>query len=94
MNWIDLQIDLETAGLPPDGALLSIGAVFFDLDHFRLFAKLVNCQLRNYGPQPSAERAFTRIICKLAFLIAFGINPKTVKLSPDRACKVFGVFII
>jgi len=31
-TWTDLQIDLETAGLPPDGAVMSIGAVFFDLD--------------------------------------------------------------
>ena len=27
----DLMIDTETMGMPPDGALLSIGAVFFDL---------------------------------------------------------------
>lgn len=27
----DLMIDLETMGLPPDGALISIGAVFFDI---------------------------------------------------------------
>jgi DNA polymerase III epsilon subunit-like protein len=31
MKYIDLMIDTETMGLPPDGALLSIGAVFFDL---------------------------------------------------------------
>jgi hypothetical protein len=30
-QWFDLMIDTETAGLPPDGALLSIGACFFDL---------------------------------------------------------------
>lgn len=29
--FFDLMIDTETMGLPPDGALLSIGAVFFDL---------------------------------------------------------------
>lgn len=29
--WTDLMIDEETAGLPPTGALLSIGACFFDL---------------------------------------------------------------
>lgn len=29
--FFDLMIDTETAGLPPTGALLSIGAVFFDL---------------------------------------------------------------
>lgn len=27
----DLMLDTETMGMPPDGALLSIGAVFFDL---------------------------------------------------------------
>jgi hypothetical protein len=31
MKYEDLMIDEETMGLPPDGALLSIGAVFFDL---------------------------------------------------------------
>ncbi|WP_315127331.1 3'-5' exonuclease [Comamonas antarctica] len=30
-QFFDLMIDTETAGLPPCGALLSIGAVFFDL---------------------------------------------------------------
>lgn len=30
-QFFDLMIDIETAGLPPTGALLSIGAVFFDL---------------------------------------------------------------
>lgn len=30
-KYFDLMIDLETAGLPPNGALMSIGAVFFDL---------------------------------------------------------------
>lgn len=30
-QFFDLMIDTETAGLPPDGALLSLGAVFFDL---------------------------------------------------------------
>lgn len=29
--WTDLMIDEETAGLPPTGALMSIGACFFDL---------------------------------------------------------------
>lgn len=29
--WLDLMIDTETMGLPPDGALLSIGACFFDM---------------------------------------------------------------
>jgi hypothetical protein len=32
MMWFDLMIDLETMGLPPDGAVVSIGACFFDLD--------------------------------------------------------------
>jgi len=32
MMWIDLMIDLETAGLPPNGAIMSIGACFFDLE--------------------------------------------------------------
>lgn len=30
--WIDLMIDEETMGLPPNGALISIGACFFDLE--------------------------------------------------------------
>lgn len=30
--WVDLMIDLETMGLPPDGAVVSIGACFFDLE--------------------------------------------------------------
>ena len=30
-QFIDLMIDTETMGLPPTGALVSIGAVFFDL---------------------------------------------------------------
>jgi DNA polymerase III epsilon subunit-like protein len=30
--WIDLMIDLETMGLPPDGAVVSIGACFFSLE--------------------------------------------------------------
>ena len=30
-QFFDLMIDTETAGLPPTGALLSLGAVFFDL---------------------------------------------------------------
>lgn len=30
--WIDLMCDLESAGLPPDGAIMSIGACFFDLE--------------------------------------------------------------
>lgn len=29
--WTDLMLDTETAGLPPTGALLSIGACFFDM---------------------------------------------------------------
>lgn len=29
-KFFDLMIDTETAGLPPTGALMSIGAVFFD----------------------------------------------------------------
>lgn len=31
-KFIDLMIDTETMGLPPTGALVSIGAVFFDLE--------------------------------------------------------------
>lgn len=31
-NFFDLMIDLETMGLPPDGAIVSIGACFFNLD--------------------------------------------------------------
>jgi len=30
--WIDLMCDLETMGLPPNGAIVSIGACFFDLE--------------------------------------------------------------
>lgn len=30
-KFFDLMIDVESAGLPPNGALLSIGAAFFDL---------------------------------------------------------------
>lgn len=30
-KFFDLMVDIETAGLPPNGALLSIGAAFFDL---------------------------------------------------------------
>ena len=30
--WFDLMTDLETMGLPPDGAIVSIGACFFDLE--------------------------------------------------------------
>lgn len=30
-QFFDLMIDVECAGLPPTGALLSIGAVFFDI---------------------------------------------------------------
>lgn len=30
-KFFDLMIDIECAGLPPNGALLSIGAVFFDV---------------------------------------------------------------
>lgn len=30
-KFFDLMCDTETAGLPPDGALMSIGAVFFDI---------------------------------------------------------------
>ena len=30
-QFFDLMLDTETAGMPPNGALLSMGAVFFDL---------------------------------------------------------------
>jgi len=30
-QYFDLMIDLETMGLPPDGPIISIGAVFFDI---------------------------------------------------------------
>ena len=29
-EFYDCMVDLETTGLPPNGALLSIGGVFFD----------------------------------------------------------------
>lgn len=44
-KWADLMIDTETMGLPPNGALLSIGAVFFDLETCTLgptFCKTIN----------------------------------------------------
>lgn len=44
-QWFDLMIDTETMGLPPDGALCSIGAVFFDLTNCTLgptFNRVVN----------------------------------------------------
>lgn len=43
--WIDCQIDLETMGLPPDGAIVSIGACFFDLDRLEIgptFKRTIN----------------------------------------------------
>ncbi len=45
MKYDDLMIDTETFGLPPDGALLSIGAVFFDLQTGTLgptFSRTIN----------------------------------------------------
>lgn len=36
MKFDDLMIDTETMGMPPDGALLSIGAVFFDMQTCKL----------------------------------------------------------
>ena len=30
--WYDCMVDLESMGLPPDGAIVSIGAVFFNLE--------------------------------------------------------------
>ena len=32
MKFTDLMLDTETAGMPPNGALMSIGAIWFDLD--------------------------------------------------------------
>lgn len=29
--WLNLMVDVECMGLPPDGALMSIGACFFDM---------------------------------------------------------------
>lgn len=43
--WTDLQIDLETFGLPPDGAIVSIGACFFSLETCEIgptFSKNIN----------------------------------------------------
>lgn len=31
-KWTYMMIDLETMGLPPDGAIVSIGACFFDME--------------------------------------------------------------
>lgn len=44
MKYDDLMIDTETMGLPPDGALLSIGAVFFDLQSCTL-GPTFNCTI-------------------------------------------------
>jgi hypothetical protein len=44
-QWFDLMIDLETMGLPPDGAVVSVGAAFFNLDTCTLgptFNRVVN----------------------------------------------------
>ena len=30
-QWITGMLDLETAGLPPDGAIMSLGFCFFDM---------------------------------------------------------------
>lgn len=43
--WTDLMIDEETAGLPPTGALLSLGACFFDTSTCKIgptFLRTVN----------------------------------------------------
>jgi len=43
--WTDLMIDEETAGLPPTGALLSIGACFFDIEKCEIgptFVRTIN----------------------------------------------------
>ena len=44
-KFFDLMIDTETMGLPPTGALVSIGAVFFDLEARTLgptFSRTIN----------------------------------------------------
>lgn len=38
-QFFDVQIDLETMGLPPTGAIVSIGAVFFDYTERKLGPK-------------------------------------------------------
>ena len=43
--WVNLQIDLETFGLPPTGAIVSIGACFFDMEKQEIgptFSKNIN----------------------------------------------------
>ena len=43
--WTDLMVDLETMGLPPDGAIVSIGACFFDLEKCEIgpgFSRTIN----------------------------------------------------
>lgn len=35
-EWTDCMVDLETFGLPPNGAIVSIGACFFDLGTCKL----------------------------------------------------------
>lgn len=43
--WFDLMCDLETMGLPPDGAIVSIGACFFDLEKCEIgptFNRVIN----------------------------------------------------
>ena len=44
-QWFDLSVDLETMGLPPDGAIVSIGACFFDLEKCEIgptFSRVIN----------------------------------------------------
>lgn len=45
MKWADAMLDLETMGLPPTGAVISIGACFFDLEKCEIgptFLRTVN----------------------------------------------------
>ncbi len=44
-KWDDLMVDLETMGLPPDGAIISIGACFFNMDTCEIgptFSRTIN----------------------------------------------------
>lgn len=44
-QWITAMLDLETMGLPPDGAIASIGCCFFDMDRQEIgptFKKNIN----------------------------------------------------
>ena len=67
-------------------------AVFLDLDKFRHLSKLIHRKLRNHRPQPTGQRASPGIIRQLALFVTVRIDPQPVKLGPDRACEILGIF--